>query len=317
MAVAKNIAVYQAQLRVIKRLAEGGMGAVYLAEQYGADGFSKTVALKVIRRELLEDAESVRLFLDEARLVADLVHTNIVQFYHLAEYGGRYFVVMEYVHGVNARELNLRHIEQGRLIPIDLSAFIVSRICRGLYYAHVKTDRRGRHLGVVHRDVTPTNILIDFRGDVKLSDFGIAKALTMNVPDERRVVMGKLPYLSPEQARGQRTDPRSDIYSLGLCLHEFLTGRPVFMPNDRQELLGLQEVGPIPVRSERPAVPAKLEQIAAKATAFDPAERFQDANEFMVALEEYMYSSGYGPTNEKMADYVRAQFPEMHWDRVE
>lgn len=313
----QSIALYQISLSVIKKLAEGGMGAVYLAEQYGAEGFSKTVALKVIRRELLEDDESVKMFLDEAKLVADLIHPNIVQVYHLAEYKGRYFVVMEYVHSITSREFNMRHVEKGRQIPIDLAAFIVSRVCRGLYYAHRKTDRKGRHLGIVHRDVTPTNVLIDFRGNVKLSDFGIAKALTMRIPDEKKIIMGKLPYLSPEQARGQGTDHRSDIYSLGLCLHELLTGVPVFMPRDRSELMALQELGVPSVRDDRPTVPQELDEIIQRATAYRVKDRLKDANEFLVVLETYMYRDRYGPTNEKLAEYTRQQFPEIHWDRVE
>jgi serine/threonine protein kinase len=312
-----SIATYTTSLRVIRKIAEGGMGTVFLAEQLGVEGFAKTVAIKVIRKEMLNDIETVTLFLDEARLVADLVHPHIVQVYNLAEYKGRYFVIMEYVHGVTARDFLLKHLDQGRTVPTDLAAFIVSRVCRGLYYAHRKQDRKGRHLGIVHRDVTPTNILCDFRGNVKLSDFGIAKALTMNVPDETKVIMGKLPYMSPEQAQGQETDARSDIYSLGLCLHELLTGSPVFMPSSREELIRLQQRGVPPVDQQRKSVPPQLARIVAKAVEYDVGARYQDANEFGTALETYMYSDRYGPTLEKLAEYMRQIFPDIPWDRVE
>lgn len=312
-----NIATYTANLKVIRKLAEGGMGSVFLAEQLGVEGFSKTVAIKVIRKDMLDDRETVTLFFDEAKLVADLVHPNIVQVYNLAHYKGRYFVIMEYVHSVTARDFALRHLDEGRQIPVDLAAFIVSRVCRGLYYAHRKRDRKGRHLGIVHRDVTPSNILLDFRGNVKLSDFGIAKALTMNVPDETKVIMGKLPYMSPEQARGLPTDPRSDIYSLGLVLHQLLSGMPVFSPRNREELLEMQ-LGKIPyVSAMRKSVPGELSDIVAKATQYNVEERLADANEFLVALETYMYRDRYGPTNEKLAEYMRQVFPDIDWDRVE
>ena len=312
-----SLATYTTSLQVIRKLAEGGMGSVFLAEQLGAAGFSKTVAIKVIRREFLNDKETVTLFFDEAKLVADLVHPHIVQVYNLAEYKGRYFVVMEYVHGMNARDVMLRHLDQGRSIPTDIAAFIVSRICRGLYYAHRKRDRKGVHLGLVHRDVTPSNILCDLRGSVKLSDFGIAKALTMNIPDETKVIMGKLPYMSPEQARGLPTDPRCDIYALGLVLYELLSGTPVFMPKSREQLMYLQEKGVPPIDSVRKNVPPDLAAIVKKATELDVDARFADANEFGTALETYMYSNRYGPTNEKLAEYLQQIFPEIDWDRVE
>jgi len=309
---------YAARCRIIRKIAEGGMGSVYLAEQIGEVGFAKTVALKVIKKERLEDERAVRLFLDEARLVADLVHQNILQVYNLASYRGMYFIVMEFLHGVTARDFLVRHTEEGRLPPVDLAAFIVSRVCRGLAYAHDKRDRKGQPLGIVHRDVTPTNIMLDFRGFVKLSDFGIAKALTMSIPDETKVIMGKFPYMSPEHAMARPTDQRSDIFSLGLVLYELLTGRRILEVRNRKELLKLFETAAfVPPDERRPVVPRELADICMRALEIDPADRYQSAREFGNALEVYMYATRYGPTNEKLAEYLNSVFPEVDRDRIE
>ncbi len=309
---------YAARYRVIRLIAKGGMASVYLAEQVGESGFAKTVALKVISPGRLKDPSAVRLFFDEARLTADLVHQNIVQVYNLATYRDHHFIVMEFIHGLTARDLVHRLGQQEKLPPVNLAAFIVSRVCRALAYAHDKRDRRGRKLGIVHRDVTPTNVMIDYRGFVKLSDFGIAKALTMSVPDESKIVMGKFPYMSPEQARGEITDGRTDVFSLGLVLHELLTGKRLYEAKSRKELLAL--AASTKVRSPsvaRSSVPKELTRITLTAIALDADKRFQTAKEFGDALELYMYSGGYGPTNEKLAEYLLEVFPEVDRDRIE
>ena len=313
---------YAARCRVIRKIAEGGMGTVYLGEQVGESGFAKTVALKVIRRDKLADEGAARLFVDEAKLVADLVHQNILQVYNLASYRGAYFIVMEFLHGVNAREFIGRHVEhrtsENGLPPADLSAFIASRVARALAYAHQKRDRRGRPLGIVHRDVTSTNIMLDYRGFVKLSDFGIAKAITMSTPDETKFIMGKYPYMSPEQARAERTGPESDVFSLGLCLYELLTGERPYEAKSRKELLVLfDEKEVTPPRELNPLVSEELSRITMKAIALEPEERHTTAKEFGTALELHMYSSGYGPTNEKLAEYLQSVFPEVDRDRIE
>ncbi len=309
---------YVARCRVLRMIAKGGMASVYLAEQMGESGFAKTVALKVISPERLSDPAAVRLFFDEAKLTADLVHQNIIQVYNLATYKAYNFIVMEFLHGVTVREFLVRHEREGKLPPVDLAAFIVSRVCRGLAYAHDKRDRRGRPLGIVHRDVTPTNIMLDYRGFTKLTDFGIAKALTMSIPDETKVIMGKFPYMSPEQARAEATDGRSDIFSLGLVLYELLTGRQLYDVKTVKELLAL--FGSTKVRSPaaaRSIIPKELARITLTATAIDIEKRFQTAREFGDALEVYMYSSGYGPTNEKLAEYLLGVFPEVDRDWIE
>jgi len=292
--------------KIVRTIAEGGMGVVYEAAQHGAGQFSKTVAVKLIREEYSTISEFQNNFIGEARLVADLIHTNIVQTYHLGTIGGQYFMVMEYVNGVNLEQMIERHAALNRVLPVDLAAFIVSRIARGLAYAHAKHDREGRLLGIVHRDIGPKNIMIAYEGDVKLTDFGIAKALDLMYNEEGQVIAGKDEYLSPEQASYAVTDARADLFPLGIVLAELLLGRNIFRSQDRlesrQNILSL----PIPkFATLRPEIDPKLEAIIQKALQRDRNDRYQSANEMLTALEVYLYSDGYGPTNEKLGAYLR------------
>ena len=289
-----------------RTLAEGGMGLVYEAVQKGAGNFRKVVAVKLIREEYSTIPEFQKNFIGEARLVADLIHTNIVQTYHLGQIGGQYFMVMEFVSGVNLEQFLDRHRVLKRQIPIDLAAFIVSRIARGLTYAHQKRDRDGRLLGIVHRDIGPKNILLAFEGDVKLTDFGIAKALDLMYNEEGQVIAGKDEYLSPEQADKRVTDARADLFPLGIVLTELLLGHNIFRAHDRlesrQNILHL----PIPKFSTlRSDINPKLEVIIQKALQRDRELRYQSASEILNDLEVYLYSDGYGPTNEKLGVYLK------------
>jgi serine/threonine-protein kinase len=220
--------------------------------------------------------------------------------------GGQYFMVMEYVNGVNLEQFLERHIALGRTIPVDLAAFIVSRIARGLAYAHNKRDREGRLLGIVHRDIGPKNIMIGHEGDVKLTDFGIAKALDLMYNEEGQVIAGKDEYLSPEQASYAVTDARADVFPLGIVLTELLLGRNIFRSADRLESRRNILTLPIPQFSTlRPEIDPKLEIIIQKALTRDRDNRFQSATEILTALEVYLYGNGYGPTNEKLGAYLR------------
>jgi len=291
---------------MVRTIAEGGMGVVYEAVQRGAGQFSKTVAVKLIREEYSTIPEFQNNFIGEARLVADLIHTNIVQTYHLGILGGQYFMVMEYVNGVNLEQFLERHALKCRIIPVDLAAFIVSRIARGLAYAHTKCDREGRLLGIVHRDIGPKNIMIAHEGDVKLTDFGIAKALDLMYNEEGEVIAGKDEYLSPEQANYAVTDARADVFPLGIVLTELLLGRNIFRSTDRLESRNNILTLPIPnFSSLRPEIDPKLELIIQKALQRDRKDRYQSANDMLHALEVYLYSDGYGPTNEKLGTYLR------------
>ncbi len=291
---------------MVRKLAEGGMGLVYLAHQKGAGNFRKVVAVKLIREEYSAIDEFQRNFIGEARLVADLIHTNIVQTYHLGQVGGQYFMVMEFVTGVNLEQFIERHRSVGRQIPVDLAAFIVSRVARGLTYAHNKRDAEGRLLGIVHRDIGPKNVLVAYEGDVKLTDFGIAKALDLMYNEEGKVIAGKDEYLSPEQASYAITDARADIFPLGIVLTELLLLKNIFRAPDRAQsrrnILNL----PIPQFSTlRSDIDPKLEAIIQKCLTRDRDQRYQTAYEVLTALEMYLYSDGYGPTNEKLGVYLK------------
>ncbi len=294
---------------MVRLLAEGGMGVVYEAHQLGAGQFRKTVAVKLIRSEYSAIPEFQNNFIGEARLVADLIHTNIVQTYHLGQTGGQYFMVMEYVGGQNLEQVLERHRKLNRQIPVDLAAFIVSRVARGLTYAHQKRDRKGNHLNIVHRDIGPKNILIAYEGDVKLTDFGIAKALNLMYNEEGKVIAGKDEYLSPEQASYAVTDARADLFPLGIVLTELLLGRNIFRSADRAQSRRNILSMPIPQFSTlRPDIDERLEAIIQKALRRDREQRYQSAAEMLSALELYLYSHGYGPTNEKLSTYMRELF---------
>ena len=308
MAALKHI-FNELHYEMTRKIAEGGMGLVYEAVQLGAGNFRKVVAVKVIREEYSAIEEFQNNFIGEARLVADLIHTNIVQTYHLGQVGGQYFMVMEFVKGVNLEQFLERHRQLGKQIPTDLAAFIVSRIARGLTYAHTKCDRDGRHLNIVHRDIGPKNVLVAQEGDVKLTDFGIAKALDLMYNEEGKVIAGKDEYLSPEQATYAITDARADLFPLGIVLTELLLGKNIFRSHDRSQSRRNILTMPIPqFATLRPDIDPKLEAIIQRALERDREKRYQSGYEMLTDLELYLYSDGYGPTNEKLGVYIKELF---------
>ena len=281
------------------------MGIVYEAEQRGVGNFIKRVAVKLIREEYSKIDEFRSNFVGEARLVADLIHTNIVQTYHLGEISGQYFMTMEYVDGVTLEDFIQRHRETKQLIPTDLASFIVSRICRGLSHAHQHCDPSGRKLGIVHRDVNPRNIMIAREGDVKLTDFGIAKALDLMYNEEGIVIAGKDEYLSPEQARREVTDARADLFCCTILLSEMLVGENIFETNrERTTHKNILELS-IPDFTElRSEIDPRLNEILQHGFKRDRDKRYQSAQAMLTALETFLYDDGYGPTNEKLAAYM-------------
>jgi serine/threonine-protein kinase len=294
---------------IVRKIFEGGMGVVYEAEQHGARGFVKRIAIKVVRQNYASQRSFIENFIGEAKLVADLIHTNIVQTYHLGEARGIYFIAMELIRGVNLEQF-VEHLQRNsRVLPVELAVFIVSRVARALAYAHAKTDRDGRVLGIVHRDVSFKNIMIAFEGDVKLSDFGIAKAKGFLSDNEGEVIAGKADYMSPEQADFKITDKRSDIFSAGIVLAQLLLGYNIFKgenPEDsRQNVLNL----PIPdFRKLDPRINDRLNEILQRALARDLAQRYPVADELLFDLEHFIYHTGYGPTNETIGRFMRELF---------
>jgi serine/threonine-protein kinase len=294
---------------IVRKIFEGGMGIVYEAEQLGASGFVKRVAIKVVRQNYADQKQFIENFIGEAKLVADLIHTNIVQTYHLGETRGVYFIAMELIRGVNLEQFAQQLTDKKRILPKELAVFIVSRVARGLAYAHAKTDKDGKPLGIVHRDVSFKNVMIAFEGDVKLTDFGIAKARGFLVDNEGEVVAGKADYMSPEQANFQITDKRSDLFSAGVVLQHLLLGKNIFKgptPEvSRQRMINL----PIPdFRTLDDRIDERLNTILHRALSRDLDKRYTAADELLYDLEHYIYHSGYGPTNETMGRYMRDLF---------
>jgi len=282
------------------------MSSIHLAKHLGAAGFEKTVALKTIRKRYSNDPQFVQLFTGEAKLVADLVHENIVQVYHLGKHDGRYFIAMEYVDGVDLGKFIDAHLVANLLVNADIGAFVISRICRGLEYAHNKRDHEGIPLGIVHRDISPRNIMINYEGVVKLADFGIAKARRGMEQHEGDVLLGKASYMSPEQARRETTNCASDLFSLGSVMYELLTGVRAFRGIDVAEsLLAVQQAAPPPPSQFRANIPAALLEILDRALARDATDRFASAGEMGQELERFLYQEGYGPTNVTLGRYVR------------
>ena len=297
---------------IVRKIFEGGMGVVYEAEQLGAREFVKRIAIKVVRQNYASQKQFIDNFIGEAKLVADLIHTNIVQTYHLGETNGVYFIAMELIRGVNLEQFAQQLTDKRRQLPKELAVFIVSRVCRGLAYAHVKTDKDGRPLGLVHRDVSFKNIMIAFEGDVKLTDFGIAKAKGFLMDQEGEVVAGKPDYMSPEQADFKITDKRSDLFSAGVVLGHLLLGKNIFKGDTAEESRNRIMNTAIPdFRALDERIDEPLNDILQKALARDIDKRYASADEMLYALEHYMYHSGYGPTNETLGKFMRELFGQQ------
>lgn len=292
--------------QLLRPIAQGGMGCVYEALQEGSDGFSKRVAIKIIRQEYSRLPLFRKNFIGEAQLVADLIHANIVQTYHLGYAHGQYYMVMEYVRGVNLEQFMLQHRALGESVPWDLAAFVISRLSRALACAHEHRDSDGNPLGIVHRDVSPKNIMLALSGDVKLTDFGIAKAFSLMYSKEGEIIAGRSDYLSPEQARLEVTDPRADLFSCGVVLAEMLTGYNPFLGATPEE--SREKICSMPLEDFGHLLPTEgrqLKPILCRCLERDRNKRYQTAKALMVDLEQLLYAKGYGPTNEKLALYLK------------
>ncbi|MDQ3263666.1 MAG: protein kinase [Myxococcota bacterium] len=300
--------------QLLKRIATGGMAQIYLARQSGLEGFEKLLVVKRILPHLAENQDFVRMFLDEARIAARLNHPNVVQIFDLGSQDGSYFIAMEYIHGEDVRRVWKRGANRGRTLPLPLVCRVMMDACAGLDYAHKKADAAGKPLGIVHRDISPQNILVTFEGEVKVVDFGIAKAADQATVTRSGVLKGKYSYMSPEQARGERLDRRSDIFALGIVLHELLTGHRLFKrTNDIQTLNAVTECKVPAPSALNPEVPADLDRLVLKALARTPEQRFEDAAELQLALEEWLISHQLASSSALLATYMQ----ELYADRIE
>ncbi len=275
---------------LLRRFAVGGMAELYLAHQRGAEGFAKLVALKRILPHLSAEPQFTKMFLDEARLAATLDHPNIATVLDFGEHDGEHFLTMEYVHGRHLLDVLRAH--GGKPLPLPVALGIVSDVARALHHVHEQRGHDGRPLGLVHRDVSPSNVLVSYEGAVKLTDFGIAKAMELTSATRTGTFKGKLGYAAPEQCRGEPTDRRADIFALGILLYETTTGARAFSGPNEFAVLGRVARGDyVPPLEVDPEYPAWLAPVIARALALDPAQRPPTAGALADELDELAYAT--------------------------
>jgi serine/threonine-protein kinase len=303
--------------RVIEKLESGGMAEVFRAESTGLQGFRKQVAIKRVLPHLGRKSKFISMFLDEARLSAQLSHSNCVQVFDIGEGDGAYFIVMEFVDGANLRSIATSMRNQGRTFPIPAAAYIAHEICKGLSYAHELTDRSGESLHLVHRDVSPPNVLVTKHGEVKIVDFGLAKAGSQLEQSEPGIIKGKFAYLSPEAALGEEVDCRADIFAVGIILWELLASRRLFdAESDVQILYKVQATKVPPISQINRSVPPDLEQIIHRALARDRLERYSTARELGQELSRFLFRFAQPVSGYDIATIVQATMREKENARL-
>ena len=277
--------------RLVQQIAVGGMAEIHLAKTSGIAGFEKYVALKMIHPNFSQDEQFIQMLIDEAKITVQLQHVNIAQTFDLGRVGETYYITMEFVDGADLYKLLRRSSERDQAMPVDVAAYAGKEMATGLDYAHRKRDMSGRALRIVHRDVSPQNVLISHAGEVKLVDFGIAKA-TMRVRQTAvGVIKGKYYYMSPEQAWGDPLDHRSDIFSCGIVLYEMLTGQMLYLEEDLHRLLDMVRKANIaPPTTLRPDIPPQLERIVMHALSKRPDDRYQTAGDLATDLERFLHA---------------------------
>jgi len=294
---------------VLSHLATGGMAQIYLARQTGLGSFERHVVLKTIVRERASDQRFVTMFLDEAKLAAMLNHQNVAQVYEIEEADGVYFMAMEYVHGENTRAILETTIRRGWTIPLELAVMIISGAAAGLHHAHERRGKNGQPLNIVHRDVSPANIMVGYDGSVKMLDFGIAKAEERATKTVGGTIKGKYGYMSPEQCKGKPIDRRSDIFALGIVLYELTTLRRAFKGNDDFETMKRIVAGDLVLPSTIvPGFPRELEAIILTALANDTNARFQSAQEMIEALDAFTVRAKLTGSNTAMGRFMLQLF---------
>lgn len=277
--------------QLLEKIAAGGMAEVYKARMSGEEGFAKIVAIKRILPHMADNDDFITMFIDEAKLAAQLTHNNIIHIYDLGKEDAYHYIAMEYVEGKDLRSILKTASEKGYPLPVELALFVASKIANALDYAHRRMGLDGKELNLVHRDVSPQNVLISFEGDIKLCDFGIAKAATKVQQTQAGALKGKLQYMSPEQAWGKKVDRRTDIFSLGIVLYEMLTGERLFCGDtDLTILEQVRDARSEPPSVKNPDVPKRVDQIVLKALAKNPQDRYQNASEMEKDVNSVLYS---------------------------
>ncbi|MBW3671641.1 MAG: TonB family protein, partial [Acidobacteria bacterium] len=302
------------QYVLLEKIATGGMAEVWKARMRGLEGFEKIVAIKKILPHLSDNDEFIDMFVDEAKLAAQLSHNNIIHIYDLGKIDGSWFIAMEYNDGYDLKSLMAQGREAERPLPIPLSLFIASKVASAHDYAHRKKGFDEQELGVVHRDVSPQNVLISREGDIKICDFGIAKAATKASHTQAGSLKGKLQYMSPEQAWGRHVDHRSDIFATAAVLFEMLAGRKLFSGDSELSVLDQVREARVPLPSTyNPQVSAEIDEVVLKGLEKDPAERFRTAGEMARAIDAILSNYKPAPSSLDLASYIEAiEEPENH-----
>ena len=298
--------------RLVRQIAVGGMAEIHLAKTKGIAGFEKYCALKMIHPNFAEDEQFIQMLVDEAKIAVQLTHGNIAQTFDLGRVGETYYITMEYVDGADLYKLLRRASEQDLEMPLDVCAFIGKEIASALDHAHRKRDHAGKPLGIVHRDVSPQNVLVSYAGEVKLVDFGIAKATMKARQTAVGVIKGKYYYMSPEQAWGDPIDYRSDIFSAGIVIYEMITGQMLYLEEDLHKLLDMARKADIaPPSRLRKGVPPQLERIVMHALGKQAGDRYQSAGDLAADLERFLHT--YAPvfTASKVAGLIRQVIGEQ------
>jgi len=291
--------------RVIKRLASGGMAEVFVAESAGIEGFRKQVAIKRVLPQLSKNEQFINMFLDEARLCGRLAHSNVVSVFDIGVGDNTYFIVMEYVDGADLKQVIEHQKKLSKPMPVESACFIATKICQGLAYAHDLHTPEGEHLNIVHRDVTPANVLITRHGECKIVDFGLAKASSQLANSDAGVIKGKFGYLAPETVMELGVDPRVDVFAAGIILWEMLAGRRLFLGDTDFATVKLVRDAVIPqLKPINPDVPPELEEILRKALARDRDTRYRTARDFGRDLVRFLYHFGRPVSEYDVAELV-------------
>ncbi|MCY1079719.1 serine/threonine protein kinase [Archangium lansingense] len=296
---------------LLERINVGGMAEVFTAKAFGVEGFERILAIKKILPTMAEDEEFITMFIDEARISVELNHANVVRIDELGKHEDTYFIAMEYVAGRDLRTLLERYRRRKEIMPTAQAVFIASKMCEGLDYAHRKKDARGQDLGIIHRDVSPQNILISYEGEVKIIDFGIAKAANRSQKTQAGILKGKFGYMSPEQVRGLPIDRRSDVFAVGVILYEMLTGERLFVGESDFSTLEKVRNADVPMpRQFNPNIPSGLEKVLMKALARDAEERYQWGSDLQEDLMRFLLAGDAIYSSKHLSAYMKEAFAE-------
>ncbi len=296
---------------LVDKIAVGGMAEIFKAKSFGHDGFEKLLVIKRILPHISEKPEFVQMFKDEAKVSVALQHANIIQTFDFGHVLDNWFIAMECVEGKDVKGLLRKLAQRRRLLPIEFAVYIAHEVSKGLDYAHRRSNLQGSELGIVHRDMSPSNVLISYEGEVKIADFGIAKATIAAGDTKDGVLKGKFEYMSPEQAMGQGIDRRSDIFSSGIILYECLTGRRLFKTeSDIKTLETIKACDLDPPSTLNPNIPARLDDIVMRALARQREDRYQEARELQNDLLEFLYPATPDLTGQSFAHFLQELFAE-------